>query len=401
MHAKWRKGRTRDMYHLKTLDVLITVARGLGPYAAAEVRALGYDVIEETPTTVALTCAPSDVMRLNLMLRSAHRVLVRVHQVSNMADADDLYKAIRALPWETFINPDGYLSVTSTVENDSIRNPLFVNVKVKDAIVDRFRELKGRRPDSGSEVARGVVVHIYWKGMDCSIYIDTSGEALSKRNYRKMPFKAPMIETLAASIVLQTGWGHAGNAFVNPMCGSGTLAIEAALIALNRPAGQLRETFGFMHLKGFDAAPWRAMRDEARRASNKTLPPGARIIATDIAPEAIEAARQNARTAGVEQLIEFKVTAFEDTEVPQGGGVVVMNPEYGQRMGDIEGLAGVYKLMGDFMKQRCAGYTGYIFTGNLELAKKVGLRASRRIQMYNGPIECRLLKYELYAGARD
>ena len=374
------------------LDILITAARGLAPYVAAEVRALGLDVIAEGPTSVTLRGTMDDVMRLNLTLRTGHRVLVLL-KIAQVSSPDELYQAARAIPWEDYIPPDGYMSVTCTVEHPSIRDSRFVNVRTKDAIADRIREIAGRRPDSGPELGRGAVVHVYWRDEDCLIYLDTSGEPLSKRGYRKMPFKAPMIETLAAAVVMATGWSGEG-AFVNPMCGSGTLAIEAALIALNRPSGLLRESFAFMHLKGFDAAAWRAMREAAKSAALKALP--GRIIATDIDPAAIEAALQNARTAGVEQLIEFGVAEFDQTTIPEGGGVVVLNPEYGHHMGDAEALGPLYRRIGDFFKQRCTGYRGYVFTGNPALGKRVGLRTSRKLQMFNGPIECRLLEYALY-----
>ena len=206
-----------------------------------------------------------------------------------------------------------------------------------------------------------------------------------------------MQETLAAAVILATGWD--GKApLVNPMCGSGTLAIEGALIALKRAPGVLRQNFGFMHLLGFDRSAFEKQREDLKKAAlRKTAGP---IIATDIRPEAVEAARQNARTAGVEQLIEFRACDFRETAVPDGEGVAILNPEYGERMGNVRALEEIYKEIGDFFKSRCMGYRGYIFTGNLELAKKVGLRTRRRIPFYNGPIECRLLEYELYRGSR-
>ena len=187
-----------------------------------------------------------------------------------------------------------------------------------------------------------------------------------------------------------------------PMCGSGTLAIEAALIASRRAPGLLRSNYGFMHLKYFDEPKWRQMRSEALKKSKarggKAGFKPARIIATDIDAEAVEAARKNAMTAGVSHLIDFNVCDFAETVMPPGPGIIVMNPEYGLRMGEIQKLNDTYKRIGDFFKQKCAGYTGYIFTGNPALSKKVGLRTSRRVEFYNANIECRLLKYELYSG---
>jgi putative N6-adenine-specific DNA methylase len=212
-----------------------------------------------------------------------------------------------------------------------------------------------------------------------------------------IPLRAPMQEPLAAAVVLATGWVGNGT-FINPMCGSGTLAIEAALIGLGRAPGLLRNNYGFMHLKGFDESSWKILRRKIRAEAKDRL--NGRIIATDISQQAVEAAKKNAMTAGVERFIEFGVCDFSETPVPDRGGVVVLNPEYGDRMGQIEGLGGIYRGIGDFLKKKCNGYLGYVFTGNLDLAKKVGLRTKRRILFYNGPIECRLLEYDLYEGSR-
>jgi putative N6-adenine-specific DNA methylase len=182
------------------------------------------------------------------------------------------------------------------------------------------------------------------------------------------------------------------------MCGSGTLAIEAALIALGRAPGLLRSNYGFMHLKGFDEPSWKVLRRRVRAEAKDRL--NGRIVATDVSPQAVEAAKKNAMTAGVDRFIEFGVCEFSETPVPNSGGVILLNPEYGERMGEIEKLKETYKKTGDFFKKRCQGYKGYLFTGNLDLAKRVGLRTKRRILFYNGPIECRLLEYDLYEGSR-
>jgi putative N6-adenine-specific DNA methylase len=280
---------------------------------------------------------------------------------------------------------------------------MYANLKVKDAIVDRVAGKTGSRPDSGKD-KNNVVVQFYWKDDHCWLYLNTSGQKLSDRSYRKIPHKAPLRESLAAAIITATGY-DGSEPLVCPMCGSGTLAIEAALIASRRPPGLLRNNYGFMHVKYFDEPRWRQMRSEALKKSKtrggKADFKPARIIATDIDAEAVEAARKNAMTAGVSHLIDFDVCDFADTVIPPGAGIIVMNPEYGLRLGEIEKLQNTYKRIGDFFKQKCSGYTGYIFTGNPALGKKVGLRTSRRFEFYNANIECRLLKYELYAGTRE
>jgi putative N6-adenine-specific DNA methylase len=310
--------------------------------------------------------------------------------------AQDLYRRLVTMPWETIIAADGYLSVSSSVDTETVRDSRFANVKTKDAIVDRIRDREGRRPDSGPERS-GAVVHLHWEGERCEVWLDTSGEPLSRRGYRKIPLEAPMQETLAAAVVLATGWDGTAP-LVNPMCGSGTLAIEGALISMGRAPGILRQNFGFMHILGYDRSAFEREREELKKKARRKV--YASIVATDIRPDAVEAARQNARTAGVEQFIEFNVCDFRETPVPGGDGVVILNPEYGERMGDAAKLGEIYREIGDFFKNRCQGYRGYIFTGNLDLAKQVGLRTKRRMPFYNGPIECRLLEYELYRGSR-
>lgn len=375
--------------------ILITCAKGIPPFLKEELLKLGFPVLSETLAGIETEGTIDDPMRLNLHLRTGHRVLFLLREFI-AADADALYLAVSEIAWEDYIDEDGYFSVTSSVDNPTIRDSRYANVKCKDAIADRIKEKRGKRPDSGPAQDR-VVVNLYWKDDRCSLYLDTSGESLSRRGYRKIPMTAPMQETLAAAVIMATGWKAEGH-FINPMCGSGTLAIEAALITLDRAPGLLRGNYGFMHLKGFNEPFWNELRSEAKKKSKKTL--GCRIIATDIKEEAVEAARKNAATAGVEHLIEFDVSDYSETAVPEGRGIVILNPEYGERMGKMKELEGVYEGIGDFFKQKCRGYTGYLFTGNPDLAKKVGLRAKRRIPFFNSRIECRLLEYELYEGSR-
>ncbi|MCX5719956.1 MAG: THUMP domain-containing protein [Nitrospirae bacterium] len=375
--------------------ILITCAKGIPPFLKEELLKLGFPVLSETLAGIETEGTIDDTMRLNLHLRTGHRVLFLLREFI-AADADALYLAVSEIVWEDYIDEDGYFSVTSSVDNPTIRDSRYANVKCKDAIADRIKEKRGKRPDSGPAQDR-VVVNLYWKDDRCSLYLDTSGESLSRRGYRKIPMTAPMQETLAAAVIMATGW-KAESHFINPMCGSGTLAIEAALITLDRAPGLLRGNYGFMHLKGFNEPLWNELRSEAKKKSKKTL--GCRIIATDIKEEAVEAARKNAATAGVEHLIEFDVSDYSETAVPEGRGIIILNPEYGERMGKMKELEGVYEGIGDFFKQKCRGYTGYLFTGNPDLAKKVGLRAKRRIPFFSSRIECRLLEYELYEGSR-
>ncbi len=376
--------------------VIITCNKRLSPYLQQEVKELGFDIVRAFPTGVELKVSINDTIKLNLNLRTASQILYSLKEFT-ANNPTELYDELRQIAWEELIQFDGYFSVSSNVDNETISTPLFANVKVKDAIVDRIKEKKGMRPNSGPDNNKAVV-HLYWKDDRAEIFLDTSGETLAKHGYRKIPGKAPMLEALAASTIIASKWD--GNSpFVNPMCGSGTLAIEAALIATNRKPGLLRMNYSFMHFIGYDETVFFQERRVLKDQINKKVAP--QIIASDISEEAINVSKMNARTAGVEQLISFEVCDFAETHVPKEGGVILFNPEYGERLGTHSKLEITYKRMGDFMKQECKGYRGYIFTGNPDLAKKIGLRASRRIEFYNGKLDCRLLEYELYEGTRE
>ncbi len=376
--------------------VIITCNKRLSPYLQQEVKELGFDIVRAFPTGVELKVSINDTIKLNLNLRTASQILYSLKEF-RANNPTELYDELSQIAWEELIQFDGYFSVSSNVDNETISTPLFANVKVKDAIVDRIKEKKGMRPNSGPDNNKAVV-HLYWKDDRAEIFLDTSGETLAKHGYRKIPGKAPMLEALAASTIIASKWdGH--SPFVNPMCGSGTLAIEAALIATNRKPGLLRMNYSFMHFIGYDETVFFQERRILKDQINKKAAP--QIIASDISEEAINVSKMNARTAGVEQLISFEVCDFAETHVPKEAGVILFNPEYGERLGTHSKLEITYKRMGDFMKQECKGYRGYIFTGNPDLAKKIGLRASRRIEFYNGKLDCRLLEYELYEGTRE
>ncbi|MCX2473022.1 class I SAM-dependent RNA methyltransferase [Pedobacter sp. MC2016-05] len=384
-----------QVFHNKS-KVIITCNKRLSPYLQDEVTALGYKIERAFPTGLELNITLTECIKLNLNLRCASQILYAIKSFKAITP-DDLYNEIKNIEWEELIDFAGYFSVTSNVDNPNITTPLFANLKVKDAIVDRMKEKKGIRPNSGSD-ANKAVVHLYWKDADADVFMDTSGETLAKHGYRKIPGKAPMLEALASGAIYATKWDRK-SPFINPMCGSGTLAIEAALIATNRAPGLYRMNYGFMHILGYDEQEFFTERRILKDQVIKNI--DLKIVASDISEDAIEVTRRNAQTAGVDTLIEFEVCDFELTPVPEGGqGVVVFNPEYGERLGVHSKLELTYKRMGDFMKTKCKGYSGYIFTGNPDLAKKIGLKASRKIEFYNGKLDCRMLEYELYDGSR-
>ncbi|MDO8993617.1 class I SAM-dependent RNA methyltransferase [Daejeonella sp.] len=375
--------------------IIITCNNRLAPYLKQEVEALGYEIKRAFSTGLELEGTINDCIPLNLNLRCASQVLYSIKAFTAENPAR-LYKELLEISWEELIDFTGYFSVSSTVDNETITTPLFANLKVKDAIVDRIKEKKEIRPNTGPETNKAVI-HLYWKENDAEIFIDTSGETLAKHGYRKIPGKAPMLEALAAGTIIATGWDRK-SPFVVPMCGSGTLAIEAALLATDKTPGMFRMNYGFMHIIGYDEQVFFEERRKLKEKAKKEI--DFRIVATDHSEDAIDISIKNAKTAGVDHLIDFSVCDFADTEVPEAAGIVIFNPEYGERLGVHTKLEATYKRIGDYMKQKCKGYRGYIFTGNPDLAKKIGLRASRRIEFYNGKLDCRLLEYELYEGSK-
>ena len=396
----------------QNFPIIISCAKQLSRWTEVEVRELGYSPIEITENTVVVCGAMRDVMRLNLMLRTAHRVLVPLLRTT-CRNIRDLYKAVSSIDWENHLEPDGYFSVSSIVHNLTIRDTRIPSLYTKDAIADRMREKCQRRPDSGGE-NRGAAIFVYWEKDEAIIYLDTSGEPLSKRGYRRIPGSAPMQETLAAACIMATGWNRR-SPFLSPMCGSGTPAIEAALMAMNRAPGALKGHFAFQYIKGYtriipgESAPTVAPRQRAgatpeqiwkelvleAKANERTenLP---RIIATDISPEAVENAHSNAIAAGVAPYIEFKACDFAETPIPEHSslGTIFFNPEYGIRLGDPKELAPVYERIGTFLNEKCRGWTGALITGNPDLARLVNLYYKTRVPFYNGPIDCRLFLYE-------
>ncbi|MBX2964353.1 MAG: class I SAM-dependent RNA methyltransferase [Cyclobacteriaceae bacterium] len=378
-----------------TSRIIVTCNKRLAPYLQQEVEELSFFPERTFQTGVELQGSIQDCIKLNLNLRCASQVLYSLKEFK-AKDADQLYSNLVNYPWEKLLDANGYFSVTCNVNNPTINNELFVNVKVKDAIVDRMRKQTGKRPDSGPELDKAVV-HLYWKDNQAEIFLDTSGHTLSKHGYRKIPGRAPMLEALACATVMATRWDKA-SPFVNPMCGSGTVAIEAALLATNRRPGLFRKNYSFMHVLGYDESVYNNEFQKLQRKVKEV--PGLTILATDIREDAIHVSRINAQAAGVETLVDFSVCDFEKTPIPVGSGVVFLNPEYGERMGELAELELTYKRIGDFMKKQCQGYMGYIFTGNLDLAKKIGLKAKRRIEFYSAKLDCRLLEYELYSGSK-
>ena len=371
--------------------VLITCARTLTPFLTEEIRSLEMEIMYEHDTGIVLDATWDDCMFLNLKLRTAFNVLYLLEKFST-SSIDQLYRQLYDMQWEDLIPNSEYICIVSSANHPDIKNTMFFNQKIKDAIVDRIRDKTGKRPSAGPE-RKNIVIHVYWNGPDCWVYLNTSGQKLADRSYRKRPMKAPLQETLAAAII-QAAEYKGDVPLINPMCGSGTLAIEAALIALNKAPGLLRPNFGFKHVLAFDSEKWQRLRATVSLQSEKKLlfP----IIASDIDKDAVNAAKANAKTAGVQHLIDFHVCDYRQTPLPVDQSIIIMNPEYGKRLGNAAHIADTYKEIGDYFKQKCTGHTCYVFTGNRDLIKHIHLKTSKKIIFQNADLDCRLLKYEMY-----
>jgi len=393
--------------------IILSCAKCLAPWVEKEVRELGYEPIDMTENIVVVKGSIRDVFKLNLYVRTAHRVLVPLLRAT-CRHVRELYSLVGSIDWENLIEADGYFSVSSIVRNNTVRDTRLPSLVTKDAIVDRMRMKCNRRPDSGADYDRGAAVFLHWENNRMIIYLDTSGAPLSKRGYRKIPGSAPMQETLAAACIDAMKWDRK-TPFISPMCGSGTPAIEAAMIAIGRAPGSLRSHFGFMSLKGysqiiagetaprvasrqrFGASPEQIWKDMVLEAAEKEkkydIPP---IVASDISPEAVQNAQLNAHAAGVSHLIKFVSCDFGETPIPdypvesKYRGCVFFNPEYGIRLGDPVELGPIYERIGTFMNEKCKGYVGAVLTGSPELSKQINLYYVTRIPFYNGPIDCRL-----------
>lgn len=393
--------------------IILSCAKCLAPWVEKEVRELGYEPIDMTENIVVVKGSIRDVFKLNLYVRTAHRVLVPLLRAT-CRHVRELYSLVGSIDWENLIEADGYFSVSSIVRNNTVRDTRLPSLVTKDAIVDRMRMKCNRRPDSGADYDRGAAVFLHWENNRMIIYLDTSGAPLSKRGYRKIPGSAPMQETLAAACIDAMKWDRK-TPFISPMCGSGTPAIEAAMIAIGRAPGSLRSHFGFMSLKGysqiiagetaprvasrqrFGASPEQIWKDMVLEAAEKEkkydIPP---IVASDISPEAVQNAQLNAHAAGVSHLIKFVSCDFGETPIPdypvesKYRGCVFFNPEYGIRLGNPVELGPIYERIGTFMNEKCKGYVGAVLTGSPELSKQINLYYVTRIPFYNGPIDCRL-----------
>jgi len=370
-----------------------TCPRGLEQVLAAELTALGARDIKPVDGGAAFAGDLALCYAANLESRVASRMLWQVGHARYRTE-HDIFDAARALPWARLFDVGRTIRVNVSAIKSPVKSLDFVTLRVKDAVCDVFRAAHGKRPDvdTGSPDVR---VHAFLTREEATFYLDTSGEALFKRGWRTAGGDAPLRENLAAGILKLTGWS-APTPLFDPMCGSGTFLLEAAMMALDVAPGWGR-SFGFEKLTNFDAKKWRALRDgaAARRRTAAALP----IHGSDKSGTILAAARENLSAAGLSEAVQLKQMDVLDGRPPAASGIVVMNPPYGERLGEEEELAAFYPKLGDALKQRYAGWTAYILSSDMRLPKLIGLKASRRTPLYNGALECRLFEYRLVAGS--
>lgn len=365
---------------------------GLENILAEELKAIGAVDVVPAIRAVSFSGDKKILYNANLWCRTAIRILVPI-KTFDCRNEDQLYAGVSSLPWSKFMSVDKTLAVDGVTVDSNMDHSYYAALKTKDAIVDQFRNKLGKRPsvDVNNPDLR---INVHISKDVCTISLDSSGESLHKRGYRKHQGVAPLNEVLAAGLIMLTGW-KGDSTFIDPMCGSGTLSIEAALIAANIAPGQFRFGFGFQTWKDYDEDLWYALKEEAEAKERDKIK--FKIIASDISERAVRSAKDNAVSAGVGDLINFEISSFADLEAPAEPGVIIINPPYGERI-QIEELEKFYSEIGDVLKKKYTGFTGWILTSNADAAKNIGLKQSKKITLYNGALECKYLKFELFKG---
>jgi len=383
-----------------------TTARHLETLLAEELRELGIEEVTETRAGARFSGTVADAYRVCLWSRVANRVLLPLAEFE-AADADALYAGVHRIDWAAHLDLGRTLAVHADSARSGIDHGKFAALKIKDAIVDQFREQTGSRPDVDTE-RPDVALYCHLFRDKATLSLDLSGDSLHRRGYRAEGGAAPLKETLAAAILLRAGWPAVaadGGALLDPLCGSGTLPIEAAMIAADIAPGLLRDHWGFTGWLGHDAAAWEALLAEARRRQHTGLDrlksAGTLIRGSDRDPRTVRVAQDNAQRAGLTRFIRFEQADLADCRPleQERPGLVVANPPYGLRLGGDSHLPALYALLGERLKQHFDGWRAAVFTGNPDLGKRMGLRAKRFHSLYNGPVECRLLHFDVSSEA--
>lgn len=371
-------------YVAKTLE-------GLESVLAAELEALGAQGIEKGCRAVTFLGDQRMMYRANFFLRTALRILKPLFEFD--ADSPDaIYAACLAYDWDEHLRLDQKFAIDSVVNSETFKHSRYVALRVKDAIVDQFRNRVGRRPfvDPSSPDVR---FHLHINGTHCSVLLDSSGESLHMRGYRVRQEVAPLNEVLAAGMILLSGW-DGEVPFYDPMCGSGTLLIEAALIARGIAPGVFRSHFGFESWPDFDEDLLQEIsEDDSRERDNDVL-----ILGSDISTHAVEACQENLRSSGLKRYVSVEKQSIFDAFPPGEAGIVISNPPYGERLKQFQ-LEGFYQRLGDVFKQRYAGWDVWLISGNREAMKRFGLHPSKTHTLFNGALECKYQRFSIYRGS--
>ena len=374
-------------------DFFAPCPRGLEKLLAEELAALGAQEVHGTDGGVSFSGDWALCYRANLHSRLASRILWRV-AMGNYRDEQTIYNTVYALPWGDWFDVSRTIRVKVTAIKSPLKSLDFTTLKIKDAVCDKFRQLCGERPSVDTHQP-DIRIHAFLEHSHMMLYVDTSGDALFKRGVRTHTNIAPLRENLAAGILLLAGW-KPGIPLLDPMCGSGTFLIEAALMSLNIAPG-IERHFAFEKLKNFDAALWQKLRAEALAAQQPVteLP----IFGSDLYGVELKAAHQNLEEAGIRQTVELNQANALEISAPAESGILVANLPYGERMGELAELEVLYPKLGDTLKQKFGGWNAYLFTADLRMPKFIRLSVSRRTPLFNGAIECRLFEYKIVAGS--
>lgn len=378
---------------MTTYSLFVTCPRGLESVLAQELQQQACTNIAPTDGGVACQGKLEQVYRINLHSRTASRVLLQLTR-ANYRHENDIYQAAKNLKWQDWFHVHQTFKVKVEGKRANVKSLDFIALKIKDGVCDRFREQGGERP-SIDKIRPNIRIHAFLDEKQVSIFIDTSGEALFKRGYRQDTGEAPLRENLAAGLLLLAGY-DGRQPFQDPFCGSGTIAIEAAWIALNRAVG-LNRRFGFEQLAHFDRALWAKLKSQAR--GEMLDKPLNKIAASDNDRAMTRAAKENAIAAEVDMFIDFNTLDAQDTRANGEQGVMVFNPPYGVRLAEIQTLHALYPQLGGWLKQHYAGWTVGAFTGDMQMPKLMRLKPKRKIPLYNGNLDCRLFLFDMVAGS--
>jgi len=370
-----------------------TCPRGLEALLETELTAAGAQVVRQVPAGVLFMADAAAEMRANLTSRIATRILRKVG-FTRYRKEEHIYRAALDLPWPDWFDVKKTIAVKVGAQNAPLKSLNFITLKIKDAICDRFREETRERPSVDTE-APDVPVYAFFTPDTVTFYLDTSGEPLFKRGFKREASAASIKENLAAGLLMLSGW-EPGTPLLDPMCGAGTILLEAADMALNRAPGRGRH-FAFEHYRDFDAALWQRIKMDAQAQEKPLITPLA-IFGADQDRWVLDKARNNLDAAGYADAIELTVSDVLGLKPPTPAGTIVTNPPYGERIGEAEELAEWYPLLGDWLKKNFSGWQAWIISGDPLLPKLFGLKASRRIPLFNGPIETRFLQYKIVAG---